>query len=96
MDLITQLPKTKNGYDAVAVFVDKLSKMTHIEPCHTAIGAEAFATLMFKAVFKHHGLPRKIISDRDARFTGKFLTELAKIFQFRQALSTAFHPQTDG
>jgi hypothetical protein len=96
MDLITQLPKSKHGFDAVAVFVDKLSKMTHIEPCHTAIGAEAFATLMFKSVFRHHGLPRKIISDRDARFTGKFLTELAKIFQFRQALSTAFHPQTDG
>ena len=96
MDLITQLPPTATGYDAIAVFVDKLSKMTHIRPCKTNIDAPEFADLMLDAVFKHHGLPRSIISDRDARFTGKFLTTLADRLEFRQRLSTAFHPQTDG
>ena len=96
MDLITQLPMTKSGHDAIAVFVDKLSKMTHIEPCTTAIDAPEFADLMLTTVFRHHGLPKSIISDRDARFTGHFLTSLAERLGFRQRLSTAFHPQTDG
>ena len=96
MDLITQLPPTKTGYDAIAVFVDKLSKMTHIEPCSTTIDAPEFADLLLRTVFRHHGLPRSIISDRDARFTGHFLTTLAERLEFRQRLSTAFHPQTDG
>ena len=96
MDLITQLPQTKTGYDAIAVFVDKLSKMTHIEPCSTTIDAPEFADLLLRTVFRHHGLPRSIISDRDARFTGHFLTTLAERLEFRQRLSTAFHPQTDG
>ena len=47
-------------------------------------------------VFRSHGLPSKIISDRDARFTGHFLTALTKSLGIRQAFSTSFHPQTDG
>ena len=43
-----------------------------------------------------HGLPSKLITDRDPRFTGSFMTELAKLMGTRQALSTAFHPCTDG
>ena len=43
-----------------------------------------------------HGLPKKIISDRDPRFTGEFLRELCRLMDVRQALSTAFHPCTDG
>ena len=96
MDLITQLPQTLTGYDAIAVFVDKLSKMVHIEPCKTEIDAPEFASLFIKTVFRHHGLPKSIISDRDSRFTGHFLTTVADKLGFRQRLSTAFHPQTDG
>jgi hypothetical protein len=95
-DLITQLPQTKTGYDAIAVFVDGLSKMTHIVPCTTTINAERFAELYINNVVKHHGVPKKIISDRDTRFTGHFLKELMKMMGTRQAFSTAFHPQTDG
>jgi hypothetical protein len=96
MDLITALPPTLTGFDAVAVFVDKLSKMTHIAACKTAISATEFARLYLDTVVKHHGLTEKMLSDRDARFTGHFMRELTKIMGSRQALSTAFHPQTDG
>jgi hypothetical protein len=40
--------------------------------------------------------PKRIISDRDPRFTSSFATELVKAIQARQNLSTAYHPQTDG
>ena len=96
MDLITQLPATRSGYDAIAVFVDKLSKMVHLAPCQTACSAQDFAKLFRHHVQRLHGLPKKLVSDRDPRFTGNFLREVMRLNGVQQALSTAFHPQTDG
>jgi hypothetical protein len=95
-DLITALPPTSSGHDAIAVFVDKLSKMVHVEPCHTTINAEEFASLYLNRVIRYHGIPKKLLSDRDARFTGHFGVALHRLIGTRQAFSTAFHPQTDG
>jgi hypothetical protein len=47
-------------------------------------------------VYRLHGLPRKIISDRDVRFTGRFWQELHRLVQTKLAMSSSFHPQTDG
>ena len=72
MDLITQLPKTKNGYDAIVVFVDKFSKMAHYAPTTTTVSAPQLASIFWKEVVRHHGIPSAIISDRDPRFTSNF------------------------
>ena len=96
MDFITQLPRTTRGHDAIFVVVDKLTKYVHIIPTTTDVNAVGVAELFVNHVFKSHGIPAKIISDRDPRFTGAFNTALTKIFGIRQALSTAYHPQTDG
>jgi hypothetical protein len=69
---ITQLPVTKSGYDAIAVFVDRLTKMVHFAPTFTDCSARDVARLFNDTVFKHHGLPSELISDRDPRFTSKF------------------------
>ena len=47
-------------------------------------------------VIEYHGIPTDIVSDRDPRFTGHFMTALLQILGTKQRLSTAFHPQTDG
>jgi transposase InsO family protein len=47
-------------------------------------------------VFPYFGIPRRIISDRDPRFTAKFIAELCAILKIDQNLSTAYHPQMDG
>ena len=47
-------------------------------------------------MFKHHGLPEVIISDRDPRFTSRFWRELFQKLGTDLRFSTAFHPQTDG
>ncbi len=96
MDLITQLPRTPRGFDAVITFVDHLSKMVHFAPCHTADGAPQVARLFFDHVFRLHGMPRTIISDRDGRFLSKFWQALFKLVGTKLAMSTSFHPQTDG
>jgi hypothetical protein len=96
MDLITELPCTARGHTAIAVFVDKLTKMTRFAPTTTTCDSEEFARLFLTHVVRSHGLPRKIVSDRDARFTGKFTTAIMTALGTRQAFSTSFHPQTDG
>jgi hypothetical protein len=96
MDYVVQLPVTKKGHDAIVVFIDRLSKMVHLVPTTTKVTGEGTAQLFFDNVFKLHGLPRDIVSDRDSRFTGKFTTELLRLLGTRQNMSTSFHPQTDG
>jgi hypothetical protein len=96
MDLITKLPKTKRQHDAVVVFVDKLTKMVHYAPTKVTVTAPQLAKVFFDTVFRHHGLPTTIVSDRDSKFTGQFWQELFKLCGTKLAMSTAYHPQTDG
>jgi hypothetical protein len=97
MDFITQLPKTKTTHkDAIVVFVDRLSKQAHFQAVTTNITAPETARVFIDTVFKLHGLPQAIVCDRDARFTSNFWQALFKLLNTRLAMSTAFHPQTDG
>ena len=96
MDFITQLPKTKGGHDAVAVFVDRLTKMVRLAATMTEVSAEGAADLLVQHVVRHHGLPTSIVSDRDVRFTSKFYRHLTARWEVQLKMSTAYHPQTDG
>ena len=96
MDLITQLPRTRTGHDAIVVFVDKLSKMVHYAPTTSNVTAPQLASIMFETVVRHHGVPASIVSDRDTRFTSVFWRALWQQLGTRLAMSTAYHPQTDG
>ena len=96
LDFITSLPSTRRGYDAIMVVVDKLTKMVHIIPNTTTCTAVTVAELYRDHVFKLRGIPLKVVSDRDLRFTSAFITELCALVGARQAMSTPYHPQTDG
>ena len=96
MDFVVQLPKTKRGFDAITVFVDKLTKMVHFVPSHTNDTAVDTARIFFDNIFRLHGLPKKIISDRDSKFTSKFWNALFQLLDIKLSLSTAFHPESDG
>jgi hypothetical protein len=95
MDFIVKLPLSE-GFDSILTITDHdCTKMTVFIPCNEAISAEGVARLYLQHVFKNYGLPQKIISDRDTRFTGKFMRELCRILGIQQNMSTAYHPRTD-
>ena len=96
MDLITQLPKSRAGHDAIVVFVDKLTKMVHFAATKTEVTAPQLSQIFWATVVRQHGLPSSILSDRDPRFTGHFWRALWKCLGTQLTMSTAFHPQTDG
>lgn len=96
MDLITQLPLTPDGHDAIVVFVDRLSKMTHFAPTTTTVNSEGLAALFVANVFRLHGLPVDIVSDRDTRITSTFWREVQRLLGTKLHLSSAYHPESDG
>ena len=69
IDFITQLPVTRAGNDVIVIFVNMLSKMSHFIPTRTNATAPETAKIFFDSVFRLHGLPKILVSDRDAKFT---------------------------
>ena len=94
MDFIVELPPSE-GLDAIYVCVDRLTKMARFIPTKTTITAEGTARLFYQHVWKHHGLPTDIISDRGPQFVAKFTRQLLKCLGVEGNRSTAFHPQSD-
>lgn len=95
MDMIVKLPLSK-GFDSIFVVVCRLTKQAHFIPCNESISALDLAEIYISNIFKHHGLPDDIISDRGPIFRSKFWQTLLEKLKVQPKLSSAFHPQTDG
>ena len=96
MDLITGLPRHK-GKDTILTIVDHgCSRAAIFLPCSTTITGPEITQLYMDHVYRWFGLPTKVISDRDPRFTFHFGKALSQKLGIQQNLSTVFHPQTDG
>lgn len=74
----------------------RLSKMVHLAPVPVTVTGEHTAGLFIVGVFRYHGLPETIVSDRDPRFIAAFWKTLFPLLGTRLQMSTADHPQTDG
>jgi hypothetical protein len=95
MDFITDLPSSRS-YDSTFVIVDRFTKMAHFVPCTKSITREETTQLFIDNIYRYHGLPKDIISDRRTQFVSRFWRTLFKILKVDIKLSSAIHPQTDG
>jgi hypothetical protein len=95
-DLITDLPKS-GDCDSVLTIVDHdCTKAALFFPCNKSVDATGVAVIYTQQVFPHYGVPRKIILDRDPRFTAAFARAVCAQLNIKQNISMAYHPQTDG
>jgi hypothetical protein len=78
------------------VVVDKFSKYSHFLPLLHPFTVAKVATVFIDHVYKLHGLPSVIISDRDRIFINHFWQELFKLTNVTLKMSSSYHPQTDG
>jgi len=77
MDFVTGLPISE-GYHTIMVVVDSLTKMRHLIACHTTINASKVARLYLQNVWKPHGIPMYVTSDRGTQFTAQFWQALVR------------------
>lgn len=96
MDFITGLPRSARGSDAIWVVVDRLSKCAHFVATTTRADSYDVAVLFRDKVWRYHGFPEEIVSDRDPRFINNFMNVLLSLTGCKPARSTAYHPQSDG
>ena len=96
MDFVVKLPKTAQGNEQLMVVVDRFTKKVHYIPLTGTATAKDVANAFFKTIVCSYGLPKAITSDRDTKFTSSFWKELQEKLGTKLAMSTAFHPQTDG
>ena len=84
-----------NGMDVIVVIVDRFTKMIHLKATTMNISSEGIAKIYRDDIWKLHGIPRKILSDRGPQFVLKFIEEFTKALGTKRQLLTAYHPQTD-
>jgi hypothetical protein len=96
MDFLTLLSETAQGYTAVLVVIDHLSKMAHFLLTRDDTGAVKTAQLFLDNIFKLHGLPRSITSDQDRQFMFLFWKELFNLLGTKLHISITKYLETDG
>jgi transposase InsO family protein len=94
VDFVTGLPPSE-GCETIMVVTDRLSKTVIFEPM-AGTSTEEVARRLLEGVFRHHGLPTAIVSDRGPQFVSRFWRIICDHLGISRRLSTAFHPQTDG
>ncbi|KAK9395824.1 retrotransposon-derived protein PEG10 [Crotalus adamanteus] len=95
MDFIVDLPESK-GNTVIWTVIDLFSKQAHFIACKGLPSAQRLAKLFLKHIYRLHGAPKRIISDRGVQFTAKFWRNFLTLIGSSQGLSSAFHPATNG
>uniref|UniRef100_A0A803TV28 Reverse transcriptase n=2 Tax=Anolis carolinensis TaxID=28377 RepID=A0A803TV28_ANOCA len=95
MDFVGELPPSR-GHRYIWTILDLFSKQAHFVALPKLPSAEKLADLYVKHVYRLHGCPDKIISDRGVQFTAKFWGKFLQLLGAERNLSSAFHPATNG
>jgi len=95
VDFVVELPLS-SGHNAVITVVDSVSKQAHFILTHMIVTTEGAARLFLHQVWKLHGLPTCVVSNRGPQFVARFTRELYHLLGIKLASSTAWHPQTNG
>lgn len=89
------LPKARNK-SFIMVIVDLLSKYAHFCAFPYPFTPALIAHIFMNQVFKLHGIPTSIVSDRDTTFARHFWQEIFKLRGTQLNMNTSYHTQTDG
>lgn len=89
-------PDAKTKYDNILVVTCQLSKMSHFIPCRKTAKAEDIVSIFFREIFRLHGMPRVIVSDRDKIFTSTAWNIFTQRAGIKLQMTTSHNPQGDG
>jgi hypothetical protein len=95
LDIVSGFPTTKNGFDAIVVFTDRLTTRVYIEPCTKTASARYLALIFFRTVFCSQDLPRILLSDNGA-ICQRILERFFSLLQTDIRLTSPYHLQSNG
>uniref|UniRef100_A0A8C7YA87 Gypsy retrotransposon integrase-like protein 1 n=1 Tax=Oryzias sinensis TaxID=183150 RepID=A0A8C7YA87_9TELE len=95
LDFVTGLPSS-SGRTAIMTIVDRFSKAAHFVPLRKLPSAVETARLVIEHVFRLHGIPVDIVSDRGPQFISQLWKTFCAAFGPTVSLSSGFHPQSNG
>ncbi len=95
IDFVTGLPPS-GGITVVLTVVDRFSKAAHFIPLPKLPSARETVTVVLDHVFRIHGLPVNVVSDRGPQFVSRFWTDFCRQLGATASLSSGYHPQTNG
>uniref|UniRef100_A0A8C6P7M8 Gypsy retrotransposon integrase-like protein 1 n=3 Tax=Nothobranchius furzeri TaxID=105023 RepID=A0A8C6P7M8_NOTFU len=95
LDFVCGLPNSQ-GFNTILTIVDRFSKACHLIPLKTLPSSTVTAKLLIRHVFRLHGIPEEILSDRGPQFISRVWREFAEALGARVALTSGHHPQTNG
>lgn len=96
IDFITSILRTSRQHDSIMVVVNRFRKVAHFILVNSTCSTSEVAQVFVREIVRFHGVPKKIVSDQDVKFTSKFLKELFVGLGIDLAFSTACHLQTYG
>jgi hypothetical protein len=101
LDFIMKLPEskelmTKTSFDSILVVTDRFTKYDYFIPYQESFSAKDLAYVFNKHIIENHGIPKRIISDKDKLFTSRFWKSLMNQFGTYYKILISYHPQTDG
>ncbi|XP_070401394.1 uncharacterized protein [Nothobranchius furzeri] len=95
LDFVCGLP-ISHGFTSILTIVDRFSKACHLVPLKSLPSSTGTAQLLVKHVFRLHGIPEEILSDRGPQFVSQVWREFAEALGAKVALTSGHHPQTNG
>ena len=82
-------PTILGGYNSIMLVVEMLTKVSHLILVKVSYSASDIARIFIKKIFRLHGLPKRIVSNRDAKFTSNFSTLVFQAIGTQLCFSTA-------
>jgi hypothetical protein len=95
MDFVEGLPRS-GSWDCILIVRHKLSKFGHFVPLSHQYTTHSVAQLFLSHIYRLHGFPAAIVSNRDPIFTSAFWRQLFQLVSTELRLSSSYHPQSDG
>ena len=96
IDLLTGLPRTTSGFDAILAIVCLFSGRCHLWPTVKTLTAPQMARMFYYRFFPLHGVPDDVISDRDSRIISAFMQALSHLVGVKlKPTQSANHQQAD-
>jgi hypothetical protein len=96
LNFITGFPRTQKHNDSIMMIIDKISNYEHFIPVKYTFKSINITEIFMKEIFRLHGIPKMVISNRDVKFTSAFWKELFVGLNNNLSLIISYHPQTDG